>query len=50
MDIDSDKNVVPMLKTVERAFDRMRLCILPDAPGIFKVRLTLALHASSLLC
>uniref|UniRef100_A0A7S0REG4 HNH nuclease domain-containing protein n=1 Tax=Chlamydomonas leiostraca TaxID=1034604 RepID=A0A7S0REG4_9CHLO len=38
IDIDSDKNVVPMLKTVERAFDRMRLCILPDAPGIFKVK------------
>ena len=39
MDVDSSQNVVPMLKAVKSKFDRMRLCIVPEQRGVFKVGL-----------
>ena len=37
IDVNSQENVIPMHKTVEEEFDRMRVCILPIAPDQFQV-------------
>ena len=38
---DSEKNVVPMHNAVELRFDRLRLCVVPVGPDIYKVIITL---------
>jgi hypothetical protein len=37
VDPNGHGNVVLMLKAVEKRFDRMELCIWPEAPDVFKV-------------